>query len=406
MNSHEEYAEAFLEIFKEAVRCRLRSSTPIGSSLSGGLDSSSIASTARDFLKGNPHKPLHTFSVIFPSLPESLLKKIDERYYMQKVIDQGNFIPHFVEADKMDPLKYMDLMLHQLDEAFIGPNLYLHCAMYEKARQNKVQVFLDGIDGDTVVSHGFAYLQDLFRLGRWIRLGKESRAISDRFDGRFSASRVAWHYAIRPQVPDAVFQARRILKREKRHYWPDSFYLNKDFVEDLGLLDRYESRLSRNAPFRNARGKHWLSITSPSFPIGLGEADIIARAFGIEPRYPFFDQRLIKFCLSLPSNQKLNNGWDRFVLRKAMGNILPKEVQWRKIKADLSSNFNRTLLSSNRELLEETVTDKNQILNEYLDMSAVQKAHERYVSEPERRGRDAINLMGIVVLRQFLLSIS
>src|SRR2546427_256925 len=84
MKSDAEYAEAFREIFTEAVRCRLRSAFPVGSMLSGGLDSSSIACVARELLAEDGGGKLHTFSAIFPDVPEC-----DEREYIDAVVAGG-----------------------------------------------------------------------------------------------------------------------------------------------------------------------------------------------------------------------------------------------------------------------------------------------------------------------------
>src|SRR5207302_604669 len=81
MKSDVEYADAFREIFTEAVRCRLRSAFPVGSMLSGGLDSSSIVCIARRLLQEHRGGPLHTFSAVFDDVPEC-----DEREYMQAVL--------------------------------------------------------------------------------------------------------------------------------------------------------------------------------------------------------------------------------------------------------------------------------------------------------------------------------
>ena len=84
LGSDEEYAEAFRELFTEAVRCRLRGAFPVGLLLSGGLDSSSIVCVARRLLAEDGDQRLHTFSAVFPDVPE-----IDEGVYMDAVLDQG-----------------------------------------------------------------------------------------------------------------------------------------------------------------------------------------------------------------------------------------------------------------------------------------------------------------------------
>ncbi|MCC7354739.1 MAG: lasso peptide isopeptide bond-forming cyclase, partial [Anaerolineae bacterium] len=135
LRSDDEYAEAFLGLFTEAVRCRTRSAFPVGSTLSGGVDSSSVACTARRVLTAAGKQTLHTFSAIFPGLPEKVLPLIDERRYMSAVLAMGGFESHYVHADRLSPLTDLDKVLWHMDEAFLAPNLYMHWALYRAAQE-------------------------------------------------------------------------------------------------------------------------------------------------------------------------------------------------------------------------------------------------------------------------------
>ena len=80
LSSDEEYAEAFRDLFVEAVRCRLRSAYPVATTLSGGLDSSSVTCVARDLLSGGEREPLRTLSMIYDQVQEC-----DEREFISVV---------------------------------------------------------------------------------------------------------------------------------------------------------------------------------------------------------------------------------------------------------------------------------------------------------------------------------
>jgi asparagine synthase (glutamine-hydrolysing) len=94
-------------------------------------------------------------------------------------------------------------------------------------------------------------------------------------------------------------------------------------------------------PPRSEREAHVQGLSQPAYQLALEMADKSAAAFGIEPRYPFFDRRLIEFCIGLPDEQKFAGGWPRLLLRRAMEGILPPAIQWRSNKANLSPNFHR-----------------------------------------------------------------
>ena len=116
---------------------------------------------------GGGDGPLDTFSAIFLSLPSSELKRIDERAYIDAIVRQGGIDAHYVRGDLLSPLGEVDRTLWHLDEAFAAPNLYLHWSLYGAARAHGVRALLDGIDGDTTVSHGLESCPSLPAPGGW-----------------------------------------------------------------------------------------------------------------------------------------------------------------------------------------------------------------------------------------------
>ncbi len=115
-------------------------------------------------------------------------------------------------------------------------------------------------------------------------------------------------------------------------------------------------------------------------PYTLEVLDKTAAKFGIELRFPFWDKRLVEFCLSLPPEQKLHQGWSRMVMRRAMADILPTEVQWRGGKSNLSPNFERGLLTYEQERLEEILINNSELIENYVDIKALHEAYHRFIS--------------------------
>jgi asparagine synthase (glutamine-hydrolysing) len=374
-----EYTEGFRELFDEAVRCRVRSSHPVGSALSGGLDSSAIACSARNL---SPHK-IHTFSIIFPGLPEQDLRVIDERKYMEAVLATGNFIPHFIHGDQLSPLHDAAQIHRALDEANCAPNLYLHWAMYEKAGQSGVRVFLDGLDGDTTVSHGFEYLEELGRRFHWLRLHRESALLAANLFGGSRARRVIWNYCVKDIAPVWMYQAWRLARGRFREVRENSTLLNPAFVNRMDLRNRARS-MSPVRTRHTARGYHHKALTFSLYAHALEMADKTSASFGIECRYPFFDRRLIEFCLALPADQKLGQGWNRVIFRRAMEGVLPPEIQWRQNKGNLSPNFHRKLLEKDAGMIETAIAAG--AAGEYLDTSLIQRAFAEYRRDPLAAG--------------------
>jgi len=403
LGSDQEYAEAFRAIFSEAVRCRLASAYPVGALLSGGLDSSSIACTARDLLGAQGRDPLHTFSAVFPDLPESERRRIDERVFRDTVLASGAFVAHEIRADQLSPMGDLARMHWHQDEAFFGPNLYIHWALHGAARQQGVRVLLDGTDGDTTVSHGWERLAELARRGRWWQLYQQADACA-----RHYRSSRWWFIAqlgFAPLVPEPVTAAWQTLRGRRQPPWGDRSVIHPDFARRIGLAERVAafSRPTRN-PWRSARQKHAAALSSPLLSSTLELADKVAAGCGIEARYPFFDRRLIEFCLSLPVEQKLHNGWDRIVMRRAMEGVLPPVVQWRKIKANLSPNFQLRLLACERERLEAVLHEHVPLVADFVDLAALRQAYQQYAGQPEQFNSEAIMVYTVANLALWLHS--
>jgi asparagine synthase (glutamine-hydrolysing) len=413
-STNEDYAEAFAEIFRESVRARLRSVFPVGSTLSGGLDSSSIACTARDLLRSEGRAPLHTFSAVFPSAYAPDLDRIDERAYVDAVVGMGGIEPHFVRADEVTPLAEYDRVLWHMDEPPLAPNLYMHWALYGSAKESGTRVLLDGVDGDSAVSHGFGRLPDLLRHGAWDVFASEVKAISERHGvpvrhvvnlyglsyldelGRSGRWRT-WGFTARQFAQRFGMSWKMLIARHGiRHLgmmaWsrrlrtePLTGYVEPAFARAAGL-HAWNAKTGTDAlPQADARHEHRSSLEAPIWQTVLEVADRAAAAFGIEPRYPFFDRRLMEFCLALPAEQKLANGWSRLVLRNAMAGALPDAIRWRASKGDLSSNFYRGFLEGDSDRIREVLVDRPQPIMRYVDVAGARTGYEEVLDGADRK---------------------
>jgi len=382
LGSDSEYEEAFRDLLIEAVRCRLRSAFPVGSTLSGGLDSSAITCIARDGLEKQGQAKLHTFSAVFPGLPERYLQSIDERPYIQAVVAQGGVLAHQLQADRLNPIGDLEALLWHQDDPLVPFNIYMHLGMYRLAREQGVRVMLDGFDGDTTVSHGYERLTELARTLHWMSLFREARAVVRRVaNPNVSVWTVLRAYTLPPLMP--AEWPRLWPRRQHRLPWGNASLIAEPFARRVRLDERIR-RLESSHPrrFRNARQAHRDSLASPLIPYSLELADKAAAACSVEARYPFFDRRLVEFCLSLPASQKLRAGWQRSILRRSMQGILPPEIQWRNSKANLSPNFYRNLLILGQGTLERIVAEDLDAVSSYIDPQALKKLYARYAAHP------------------------
>ena len=371
----------------------------VGSTVSGGLDSSSVACVARKYLKSS--EPLHTFSLIFPSYEERIARRIDERPYMEAVLQTGGFEPHYVRADELSPLGKIGDVQRHLDEAFITGNLYLHWAMFETAKSHGVRIFLDGFDGDTTVSHGYEYLADLVRQFRWRTLRKEARLLSANLG--LSKGQFLRNYCIKPFCPTWVYKTWRRLHGKAPTAAVPRTILAEAFKQRQGFEQRAKALVpDTRSCWRNAREKHWEMLNFPLYAQALEVADKASAAYQVEARYPFFDRRLIELCLALPPRLKLSEGWPRLILRRAMSGILPDKVCWRPTKGDLAPNFYTRLLDRDRQTLEAVILKDPSALEPYVDVPLLRGAYESCRRGPGNLHEDSMKIFSAVNLAIWL----
>ena len=390
LGSHQEYTEAFKELFTESVRCRLRSAFPVGSTLSGGLDSSSISCTARNFLSAK-NQQLHTFSAIFPNLPQSDLKQIDERYFMKQVKELEGIQAHDIRADLLNPL--LD-WLWQKAEPILSPNIYIHEGMYECAQQNNVRVLLDGVDGDTTISHGWRYLTHLLYTGKWHHLYRELKATSRNL--RLSRKLIAQEYCVKPLVHEPLGRIKdRLLDR-----CDYGDLIDPDLAHRTNLVERIKD-LAPQELITTAREQHRGGLNTGLYPYAMEITDKSSASKSVEGRYPFFDRRLMEFCLAIPLEQKFRQGYTRAILRHGMEGVLPPEIQWRVSKARLGSNFNRNLIQCQKPLIERAICQQPKI-EPYINMSNLKAKYQRYVVEGKPEPGDDIDVLNSTLLSLWL----
>jgi asparagine synthase (glutamine-hydrolysing) len=346
-------------------------------------------------LAQNGGQPLSTFSATFDQVPQC-----NERQYIQAVLDKGGFEPHYFHADQMSPLADLDRMLWHHDEPSFAGNGYVNWGLYQPAQARGVRALLDGFDGDTTVSHGIGYLIELACTGRWLTLATELKVHTRRASGP-PWPRVVWRYML-------VYSP--VVKR-MRQVWcalhrrapplsesPWSAILNPDFAQRIRIGERHQTQ--QHSP-QTEREDHFGLLTRAVIATILEMLDRAASAFAIELRYPFFDRRLVEFCLALPSQQKLSRGWGRIVMRRAMTDILPLDVQWRSNKSDLRPGFTYALLACEQERLEERFLKSLEVMEEYAHIATLKETYHRLVSQ-RATSEDGHTVWKVIVLVRWL----
>ena len=394
LESDDEYEKAFRDIFREAVRCRLRSAFPVGSMLSGGLDSSSIVCMARQLLPAGCR--LKTFSMIF-----SVKRNDDERQYMDAVQADGKLEAYYVYGDDVGPLTNIDKMLSYEGQPISSPNLFLLWALNNEARNQSVRVLLDGFAGDSVVSHGTAYITELFCRLRLIALHREINSLSINYG--VPARRPLFKYCVYPFIPTCLIRLWRALDFRDSKSLEDHNIANSTFAKRINWNDRIKKHHQRcYRPCREAKEDHWLDLSQGYHQLALEETNMASGAFSIEHRFPFYDKRLIEFCLAIPADQKLRHGYSRWIMRRALKDVLPEEVCNRLSKTNHGPNFIYCLLKFHKSLLDEAILTNHDTLKDYVEINNLKKTYERLISQKELLPNDGFDIWRIMVISLWL----
>ncbi len=396
MKNDQEYADAFRELFTEAVRCRMRAVGPMGILLSGGVDSSSVACTIQKLQKFSGDRQ-HSFSAVWNDFPEA-----QERPYIKAVVDQGGIDPHYIEGDRINPLDQFEPLFHHVDQP--ADNIFFSLGWFLKGvvRSNSVRVLMDGCAGDVTVSYAFTYLADLARSGRWLTLWKEASALSQRyFQLPVSRWSILQNWAIRPFIPPSLRNTWRKV-RGKKPAPPGCFKidLRPSFANRIGLEDRLQTHRDRLRVTRSAKLDHIYGFEYGMLSYALEFADKVNAAFGCEGRSPYLDKRLVEFCVALPREQRIADGVNRVVVRRAMTGIMPELVRQRITKGDPNRNFARALQSFGQSQMQESILRRTSVLEPYLDLTALRQSYERFLTGGSVR--DAYRVWAAISLERWL----
>jgi asparagine synthase (glutamine-hydrolysing) len=402
LRSDEEYAEAFYEVFAEAVRCRLRSAYPVGSELSGGLDSASVACVARDLLAEEGVRQLHTLSAVYKEAPQS-----DEGAFIDAVLAKGEFEPHKVQVELLSPLQAPRSVLWDTDEPSILAGLSMPWGLAREASQHGVRVLLNGYDGDVVVSHGNERLVELATTGRWRTLAAEIDAMSSGI--AWSRRRILRRWVLEPLAPEFVLRAWRVLHGRTSWSRTGQAYIGpirEDFARRIDLDERVRASMNGNGDVprsvRRSRREHYSILLRGSNQYLLEVHGKIGAKSSIENRYPFYDRRLMEFCLALPPEQKLSRGWTRIVMRQALAGVLPDKVRWRTNKGSLTPGLVWSLLMFDRKLVEDTIYNNHHDIERYTDLDKLWRRYVRCAANQTPQAGDVLGPIRTVALALWL----
>ena len=371
-----EYADEFLELFKDAVRIRLRSDVPVGSCLSGGLDSSAIVCTINRFLEGDGYgrevigERQKTFSACYE------LSACDERQFIREVVNTTKVDAHYIFPSGEKLWEEMDDLVWHQEEPFGSTSIYAQWNVMRLARENNVPVLLDGQGADEMLAgyHTYfnPYLAHLLSAGRFNSFWREFNAIR-----KITKNPVYSAFAFMLPLYNALPAGMRALLR-------DRIVKGRILkIQDTGLING--AFLAKHAGEDQAKVETnlqtalWKSETEYGLRELLRYEDKNSMAFSVETRTPFVDYRLVELAFSLPACYKIHEGWTKYLFRASTEGLIPEKIRWRKDKMGFPTP-EATWMQGNGDKIRGIFSGKGFRASAYLDQKRIIRDLDRHLS--------------------------
>ena len=324
------------EVLTSAVKLRLRSDVKVGTCLSGGIDSSTIAAMASGMYfkeSGKKFQAIHA---------QSIEKETDESEYAKEAAELSNIDMSIITPNPDEFKSVLEEVVYTQEEPFGGPSIYLQYFVMKKAREIGCKVMLDGQGGDETLLgyeryYAPAFLNYLKQKGLMASI-KEVIA-SNRNNTKMSVKSIAKYL-----LGTFFLELRSQYARYKNSWFkkseiPTSFpYLQEIKKRSLNLKDLQE-----------------LELFTTNLQALLRYEDKNSMRHGIETRLPFIDYRSVETALNLDIDKKISNGWTKIELRRICEKYLSKNIAWRKHKL----GFN----APDRSWLQTIIPEINQEIN-------------------------------------------
>jgi asparagine synthase (glutamine-hydrolysing) len=307
----EQDVKAFRDLLMSSVALRLRSDVPVGTCLSGGIDSTSIVCLINSLIAPQQKQSIgdcqKAFSAVFQT------PRLDERRYIKEVLEFTKIEPSWIEPTAEGFLEEVDPLLWHQEEPFTNSSVYAQWCVFRRVRESGIKVVLDGQGADEQLcgyrKFSYFFLRELWRQRDYLRCMQESLF----FLRNFSYYKdVDWRHGLRYFGPFRQRGASRpdIMAAGNRSDGP-------------GPMIGYAGCIARRIK---------LDLTKYSLPALLRYEDKNSMAFSVEGRVPYLDFRLVEFVAGLALDAKLWHGWSKHILRMAMNGIIPEKIRLRKDK--------------------------------------------------------------------------
>jgi asparagine synthase (glutamine-hydrolysing) len=351
LKNDDDYVDAFKEHLDAAVKASLRTNRPPCATITGGLDSSSIAVVASRMLAERGER-LNTFTAVPEAgfeLEQQAGMYFDETPFVRQIAAADpNIIPHFVSPSDRPLLEQIaqEIRIGGFSGGMLN-GLWI-IDILNAVRSAGHNVMLCGDLGNTTMSyHGRTWLTKLLLTGQWLRLFGEIRSSKGKWRRRIR------HHLILPLFPAPLYRMYKSWRRGGRPPWYYIGALNPQFAAESGVVER---SAAENFPFDVPPTRDGKKGRVEDFDCYCEMADWLASvraAFGVDFRMPAWDRRLAEFCIGIPENQFLRDGRERWLIKRAMKDQLPDAIINNKMRGAQAADWYPRLMRERVKILEQ-----------------------------------------------------
>lgn len=350
---HDNFSDSilkFLELLKHSISLRLRSDVKVGTCLSGGLDSSTIAAIASRIYN---FKNQTRITAIHAQPTE---ETIDESNYAMMVSNKFDLDLHIIKPTVNEFISSIDEVIYAQEEPFPDTSIFMSYFVSKKAKDLGCKVMLNGQGADEILLGYERYLTILFNDVNIFKFLFNIRRISNNNSISILDTILMFIYFNLFFVRSKILLNRSYLKKDYKRLF-NWFYIKKSYTSQKDIVS---FQLNEIQGFQLS---HLLRYEDRNSMIN-----------SIESRLPFLDYRLVEASLSFPKNFKLYRGWTKYILRKSVESILPKEVVWRKFKLGFNGP-DKTWLNDYDKIMFDSII-ASPLLNSLLDLKKIVKNYK------------------------------
>lgn len=328
--SIEENIENTREILINSVKSRMIADVPLAFCLSGGVDSTSIVSIAKNILNKN----VKTYSILDDD------ERYNERKNILKNVNHLEINHQFIELKDHFNIKSLSDLIKYHDEPLCTINFFSHSLLQRAIKQDNNKISISGIGADEIFTGYFDH--HLYLMHYLHSSGKEE----------FNKFKEDWSKYVKPLVTNPDLKKHNLFQikgseengyRYMRYDYYSSFLVN-EFIEDQKDENFEAESILKNRMLNE--------LFHETMPPALDNEDLNSMYYSVENRSPFLNHDLVDYVYSIPSSQLMRDGYSKYILRESIKDIANEEVRLDRVKKGFNASADSFLKNSSNDLLD------------------------------------------------------